>query len=54
MTRVVLDANVLASAAAGHPNSPSRKLLDALAVGQIEAILCERILGELARTVQRP
>jgi predicted nucleic acid-binding protein len=31
MTRVVIDANVLASATAGHPDSPSRRLLDALA-----------------------
>lgn len=54
MTRVVIDANVLASAAAGHPNSPSRKLLDALATGQLEAVLCERILEELARTLERP
>jgi hypothetical protein len=28
MTRVVIDANVLASATAGHPDGPSRRLLD--------------------------
>jgi predicted nucleic acid-binding protein len=47
MTRVVIDANVLASATAGHPDSPSRRLLDALASGRIDAVLCDRILQEL-------
>lgn len=54
MTRVVIDANVLASAAAGHPDSPSRRLLDALASGRIEAVLCDRILQELDRALERP
>ncbi len=55
MTRVVIDANVLASAAAGHPDSPSRRLScrpddD----DELEATLCERILEELGRTLERP
>lgn len=54
MTRVVVDANVLVSAAAGHPDSPSRRLLDALASGRIEAVLCNRIVGEFDRALQRP
>lgn len=54
MTRVVIDANVLASATAGHPDSPSRRLLDAIASGRIEAVLCDRILQELDRALQRP
>jgi putative PIN family toxin of toxin-antitoxin system len=54
MTRVVIDANVLASAAAGHPDSPSRRLLAALTTRQVEATLCERLLEELARTLERP
>lgn len=54
MTRVVIDANVLASAAAGHPNSPSTRLFDALAVGRIEIVLCGRIFAELERTLERP
>ena len=54
MTRVVIDANVLASAAAGHPDSPSRRLLNALAAGRIEAVLCDRILREVDRALQRP
>jgi putative PIN family toxin of toxin-antitoxin system len=54
MTRVVVDANVLASATAGHPDSPSRRLLDALAWGRIDAVLCDRILQELDRALKRP
>jgi putative PIN family toxin of toxin-antitoxin system len=54
MTRVVIDANVLASAAAGHPDSPSRRLLNALSTGRIEAVLCDRILRELDRALERP
>ncbi len=54
MTRVVIDANVLASATAGHPESRSRRLLDSLASGRIDAVLCDRILQELDRALQRP
>jgi putative PIN family toxin of toxin-antitoxin system len=54
VSRVVIDASVLASAAAGHPASPSRRLLDALAEGRIEAVLCEGILRELDRALDRP
>jgi predicted nucleic acid-binding protein len=44
MTRVVVDANVLASGIAGHPDSPSRRLIEALTADRIEAVLCDRIL----------
>ena len=54
MTRVVVDANVLASGIAGHKDSPSRRLLEALAAERIEAVLCNRILRELDRALQRP
>jgi putative PIN family toxin of toxin-antitoxin system len=54
MTRVVIDANVLASAAAGHPDSPSRRLFDAVTARKIEVTLCERTLDELARALERP
>jgi putative PIN family toxin of toxin-antitoxin system len=54
MTRVVIDANVFASAAAGHPHSPSRRLLNALAAGRIEVVLCDRILQEVDRALERP
>ncbi|HEY2655753.1 MAG TPA: hypothetical protein VGI55_08185 [Solirubrobacteraceae bacterium] len=47
MTRVVVDANVLASGIAGHPDSPSRGLLEALTADRIEAAPCDRILREL-------
>ena len=54
MTRVVVDANVLASEIAGHPDSPSRRLLEALTADRIEAVLCNRILRELDSALQRP
>ena len=54
MTRVVIDANVLASAAAGHPDSPSPRLFAALTTRRLEATLCELILEELDRTLERP
>lgn len=54
MTRVVIDANVLASAAAGHPGSPSRRLFAALTTRRLAATLCELILEELGRTLERP
>jgi hypothetical protein len=54
MTRVIIDANVLASAAAGHPNSPSTRLLLAFTEGTVEAVVCERTLAELDRALQRP
>jgi uncharacterized protein len=54
MTRVIVDANVLASAIAGHPDSPSRRLLEALTADRIQAVLCNRILRELDRALQRP
>ena len=50
----MIDASVLASAAAGHPASPSRRLFNALAEGRIEAVLCEGILQELNRALDRP
>lgn len=54
MTRVVVDANVLASGIAGHPDSPSRRLLEALTADRMEAALCDRILRELNGALQRP
>ncbi len=54
MNRLVIDANVLASAAAGHPESPSRRLLYAVGSGRIEVILCEHVLRELDRALARP
>ena len=53
MTRVVVDANVLASGIAGHPDSPSPRLVEALTADRIEAVLCNRILRELDGALQR-
>jgi putative PIN family toxin of toxin-antitoxin system len=54
VTRVVIDASVLASAAGGHPASPSRRLFDAPAEGRIGSVLCEGILQEPDRALDRP
>jgi len=54
MTRVIIDANVLASGIAGHPHSPSRRLFEALAADRIEAVLCDRIsVSSTARSSAR-
>ena len=49
MIRVVLDANVLVSAAlARDPAAPSVRAFDALLDGRIEAVGCPALLGEVA------
>ena len=47
MTRVVLDASVLLSAAVGRPESPPSVLLDAVRSGEIDMVACERLLAEV-------
>lgn len=52
MIRVVIDANVLASASVGHPESPSRRVLDAALAGTIEMVACEMLLGEVEQALE--
>lgn len=52
MTRVVIDASVLASGAVGHADSPSRRLLNAVLAGRIDVVLCDQILQELDRALR--
>lgn len=54
MTRLVLDANILLSAAVGRPDSPPSLLLDAARSGQIEIIACEQLLEEVRRDSPAP
>ena len=50
MIRVVLDANVLVSAALARDlAAPSVRAFDALLDGRIEAVGCPALLGEVAR-----
>ena len=54
MTRVVLDASVLLSAAVGRPDSPPSLLLDAARSGKIEMVACERLLAEVRAGLAGP
>ena len=54
MIRVVLDANVLVSAAlARDPAAPSVRAFGALLDGRIEAVGCPALLGEVAAVLGR-
>lgn len=54
MIRVVLDANVLVSAAlARDPAAPSVRAFDALLDGRIEVVGCPALLGEVAAVLGR-
>jgi uncharacterized protein len=54
VTRVVLDANVLVSAAlANDPAAPSVRAFDALLDGRIEVVGCPALLGEIASVLGR-
>ena len=54
MIRVVLDANVLVSAAlARDPAAPSVRAFDAALDGRIEAVGCPALLGEVAAVLGR-
>lgn len=52
MTRLVVDANVFASAAIGLPESPSSRVLAAAEHGEFELVACDRILAEFQRTLR--
>jgi len=54
MTRVVIDANVLASGWRVIPTARRASYSRRLPPGRIEAALCDRILVELDRALQRP
>ncbi len=53
MTLIVVDASVLASVAAGHPNSPSSRVFAAILDGSIEFVACPGLLSELERTLEK-
>ena len=49
MTRLLLDASVLLSAAVARPGTPTALLLDAVEDGTVEMVACERLFGEVSR-----
>jgi putative PIN family toxin of toxin-antitoxin system len=52
--RVVVDTNVLASAAIAQPGGALASFIQALRAGAFELVLSEHILDELARTLAKP
>ena len=54
MTRLLLDASVLLSAAAARPGTPTALLLDAVEDGKFEMVACERLIGEVRRGLEGP
>ncbi|MGC2374146.1 MAG: putative toxin-antitoxin system toxin component, PIN family [Solirubrobacteraceae bacterium] len=49
MTRLVIDASVLLSAAVAAPDTPLALLMGAVRSGAVEMVVCERLLGEVRR-----
>ena len=54
MLRVVLDTNVLVSAAIGSPQGASAVLLAAAQSGEITILACSGLIDELSDTLGRP
>lgn len=54
MLRVVLDTNVLVSAAIGSPQGASAVLLAAAQSSEITVLACTRLIDELSDTLGRP
>ena len=51
---LVIDSNVLLSALAGHPGSPSAKLLTGIRAGSVQAVDCQRLITELREGLRKP
>lgn len=49
MTRYLIDASVLLSAAVARPGTPISLLMDAVEDGKVELVACERLIGEVRR-----
>ena len=54
MTRLVIDASVLLSAAVAAPDTPLSQLMGAVQSGAAEMVVCDRLLGEVERGLARP
>ena len=52
MTRLLLDASVLLSAAVARPGTPTALLLDAVEDGTVEMVACGRLIGEVSRGLE--
>ncbi len=49
MTRYLIDASVLLSAAVARPGTPISLLMDAVEDGKVEMVACERLIREVRR-----
>ena len=52
MTRLLLDASVLISAAVARPGTPTALLMDAVEDGKVEMVACERLIVEVRRGLE--
>ncbi|CAN5441177.1 hypothetical protein BH20ACT15_BH20ACT15_00550 [soil metagenome] len=52
MTRLLVDASVLLSAAVARPGTPTSLLMDAVEDGKVEMIACARLIGEVRRGLE--
>jgi predicted nucleic acid-binding protein len=51
VTLLVIDASVLVPAAVAFPDSHPSRLLDAVCAGEVEMIVCDRLLNEVERAL---
>jgi predicted nucleic acid-binding protein len=49
LTRLLLDASVLLSAAVARPGTPTSLLMDTVEDGKVEMVACERLIDEVRR-----
>jgi putative PIN family toxin of toxin-antitoxin system len=54
LTRLVIDASVLLSAAVAAPDTPLSQLMVAVQSGAAEMVVCDRLLGEVERGLAKP
>lgn len=54
MTRLVIDASVLLSAAVAAPDTPLSQLIGAVQSGAAEMVVCDRLVGEVERGLASP
>lgn len=54
MTRLLIDASVLVSSSVSAPGTPLSRLFGAVTSGSIEFVVCDRLLEEVKRALQRP
>lgn len=54
MTRLLLDASVLLSAAVARPGTPLALLMAAVEDGEVEMVACDHLLDEVSRGLEGP